>query len=158
MNLKPTQVAFGLAVLIAILLGAVTLVMQVGTVLTDAERPVQVKLIHPLVTPPDPDAIVSSTGLVPAARSGRVAMFAGFANQPRGAFVYTFLQSGVSDSMPIGQPSGQFGNSRHGNHIAQLDKPRRVCVPRYRVRTLGHRHPIRGTSPDTRFFQHQRRG
>ena len=40
------------------------------------------------------DADPSATVLTPAAQSGTARMYAGYANQPAGAFVYSFLQSG----------------------------------------------------------------
>ena len=51
LNLTPVQVAVGVGLLIALFGGGLLLAMQLTGGLTDAERPVQVKLIHPLVTP-----------------------------------------------------------------------------------------------------------
>ena len=58
MSWTPTRVAVAIAVMIAVLLGSVAIVMQFGSMLTDSERPLQIRLDasswptpHPTATP-----------------------------------------------------------------------------------------------------------
>ena len=84
-----TQVAVGIGLIIAIFFGSLVVVLQLKG---NPDDPLYLTIVP--YQSDAADASVPSTGMVPAARSGRVAMFAGFANQPAGAFVYSFLQEG----------------------------------------------------------------
>ena len=85
LNLTPIQVAVGSALLIAILFGGLVLVMQLKG---SADSPLHITLI-----PYDPDAVVLSSGLTPAAQSGVARLYAGYSGTPR-TLAYEFLGSG----------------------------------------------------------------
>ena len=86
LNLSQAQVAVGIALVIAIFVGALVMVSQFKG---SPDDPLHIRL----VSGQEGDAVPSGD-LTPSAQSGMVRAFAGFTNLPAGAFSYSFLQSG----------------------------------------------------------------
>ena len=88
MNLTPTRLILAGVLLIALFIGGLFFVLELKG---SASSPLFIAMVE---APVPADASIPSTGLVLAARSGMARMYAGYANVPAGAFVFSFLQEG----------------------------------------------------------------